>query len=91
MNQNGVLMSHIVLELTDGLQERLTLDVAHGAAHLDDGDMCFILIEIAVKTTFDLVGNMGDNLHGASAVIAAALLVQNRPVDFTGGDIGIFR
>ncbi|SCH06300.1 Uncharacterised protein [uncultured Clostridium sp.] len=91
MNQNRVLMAHIVLELTDRLQKRLTLNIADGAAHLNDGNMGLILIEIAVKTALNFVGNMGDNLHRASAVIAAALLVQNRPVDFTGSNVGIFR
>lgn len=49
MNQNRVLMAHIVLELTDRLQKRLTLNIADGAAHLNDGNMGLILIEIAVK------------------------------------------
>ena len=42
MNQNSVLMSHIVLELTDGLQKRLTLNIADGTAHLNDGNMGLI-------------------------------------------------
>ena len=89
MDENGIFMSYVMLELSNGLQERLTFDIAHGTAYLNNGNMRLILIEIAVKTALDFVGNMGDNLHCASAVIAAALLVQNRPVDFTGGNVRI--
>ena len=33
---------------------------------------------------------MGDDLHGLAEIFAAALLVQNVPVDLAGGKVGIF-
>ena len=88
MDQDGVFVSHIVLELADGLQKRLAFDIAHGAAHFDDGDAGLILCA-AVETAFDLIGNMRDYLDRAAAVIPAPLPLQDGPVDFSGGDVGI--
>jgi hypothetical protein len=76
MNQTGVLLTYIVLELTDGLQERLAFDIAYGTAYLDNGNLRLIIIFVgivAVETVLDLVGDMGDNLYSASAVITSAL------------------
>ena len=42
MDENGIFMSYVMLELTDGLQERLAFDIAHGTAYLNDGDMRLI-------------------------------------------------
>ena len=49
MNQNRILPAHLVLELTDGLQKRLALDIAHRAAHFDDSDAGFLICKIAIK------------------------------------------
>ena len=50
MNEDGIVMSHLVLELPDRFQEGLALDIAHGAAHLDDGDSGFLIGKITVET-----------------------------------------
>ena len=75
MDQNGVIMAHLMLELTNGLQKRLALDVTYGTADLDDGDAGLIICKVAVKAALDLIGDMGDDLYGTSAVVAAALLL----------------
>ena len=75
MDQNGIVMPNLMLELTDGLQERLALDVTYGTAYLDDGDTGFIICKVAVKAALDLIGDMGDDLYGTSAIVAAALLL----------------
>ena len=41
MNEDRIVMPHIMLELTDGFQERLTLDVTNGSSDLDDRDSLF--------------------------------------------------
>ena len=41
MNEDCIVMSHIMLELTDGFQERLALDVTNGSSDLDDRDSLF--------------------------------------------------
>ncbi len=73
MNQNRIVMADIMLELTDGLQKRLTLDITNGTADLDDGNICLIIRKIAVETALDFIGDMRDYLYCTSAIIAAAL------------------
>ena len=90
MNQNRILPAHLVLELTDGLQKRLALDIAHRAAHFDDSDAGFLVCKVTIKSTLYFVCYMRDNLHGAAAVIAPPLFLQYGPVYFTGRYIGIF-
>ena len=75
MNENGVFAAHIMLKLSDGFQKGLAFNIAYCAAHLNDGDMRFILCIAAVETAFDFVCDMRDNLHSTSAVIAPALLL----------------
>ena len=36
MDQDSIFMSDIVLELTDGFQERLTFDIADSTANFND-------------------------------------------------------
>ena len=83
-------MSHIMLELTDGFQERLALNITDCTANLDDGNSVFVCGFCSVKTTLDLVGNMRDHLNGTSAEITMTLFLKNRPVNLTGCHIGIF-
>ena len=70
--------------LADGLQEGLGLDVTHGAADLAD-DHVHVLSGHGVDALFDLIGDVGDDLHGGAQVVAPPLPVQNRPVDLAGG------
>ena len=90
MDQNGIIMAHLMLELTNGFQERLAFDVTYGTADLNDGDTGLVIRKIAVETALDLVGDMRDDLYGTSAIVAAALLLQYGPVYLTGGNVGIF-
>ena len=75
MDQNGIIMAHLMLELTNGFQERLALDITYGTADLNDGDAGLIIGKVAVKSTLDLVGNMRDDLYSTSAVITTTLLL----------------
>ena len=89
MDQNGIFMADLVLELSYGFQEGLALNIANGAADLDDGDAHVGIGEIPVKTALDLIGNVRNDLNRAASVVAAALFLQNRPVDFSGGHVGV--
>ena len=89
MNKNGIVMSHIMLELTDGFQERLTLNITNCPAYLDDGNSVLIRCFCSVKTALDLVGDMRDYLYSTSAKITVTLFLKNRPVNLTGCHIGI--
>ena len=90
MNQNGVLPSHIVLELADGLQERLALDIAHRTAHLDDGNALFIHALRPVEAALYLIGDMRDNLNRTAAEIPVAFLLKHGPVNLSGSHVGVF-
>ena len=89
MDQNGIFMTDIMLELTDRLQKRLAFDVTDGTAYLNDGDFRVLGGVVPVKSVFDLICDMGDNLYCSSAEISAAFFGQNRPVDLAGGHVGI--
>ena len=66
-----------MLKLADGLEERLALDIAYGSAYLNDRDLGALGSRIAVETAFDLVSDMRDDLHSASAEVSAAFLLQD--------------
>ena len=84
---HGVASAHFGDELADCLQERCALDVAHCAADLGDDHIGVGLLAHPIDALLDLVGDVGDDLNGAAQIVAAALLVQNRPVYLTGGDV----
>ena len=61
-----------------------------GAADLGDDHVGLGALGQIVDVALDLVGDMGDDLHGLPQVGALALLVQHVPVDLAGGQVGIF-
>ena len=87
MNHDSILMTDLLLELTDRLEERLGLDITDGTTDLDDGDTILVLVIRMIEITLDLVRDVWDDLHGVSLILAVALLVQNGPVHLSGGDI----
>ena len=83
-----VLPADVLAELPDGLEEREDLDVADRAADLGDDDVDVVGGE-AADPLLDLVGDVGDHLHGRAEVVAPALLAQHRGVDRAGGGVGV--
>src|SRR5690606_14516744 len=84
VHEQGLLRAALGADLADRLQERQRLDVAHGAADLDQRD-----VEAGggrVDAALDLVGDVRDHLHGAAEVVAAALLADHGLVDLAGAD-----
>src|SRR5699024_1180490 len=90
MNQDCVFMPYLMLKLTDCLQKWLTLDIACRSAHFDNGDLVVLFRSAAVKPAFYLIGNMRNHLYRSASVISPPLFLQNGPVYFPGGNIGIF-
>ena len=84
-----VLVSHILAELADSLDERLRLDVADGTANLGDDDVGAGLVGHAVHTRLDLVGDMGNDQHRAAEEVAMALTVDEGLVHRTLRDVGV--
>ena len=79
-----------MLKLADRFQERLAFDIAYCASHLDNGDLCLIIIVVAVETALDLIGDVGDHLDSASAEVSPTFLLQDGPVDLSCGYVGVF-
>jgi len=84
-----VAAADVVLELTDGLQEGQRLDVAHGAADLDDDDVGLgeLVLRDPEDPLLDLVGDVGDDLDGPAEIVAAPLLGDHARVDAAGRDV----
>ena len=87
MDQNGVLVSDVMLELADCLQKRLALDIADRAADLGDGNVGLAVVHV-VNAALDLIGHMRDDLHRAAKITALTLAVENAPENFARGHGG---
>src|SRR5687768_444500 len=89
MDVDRVLAADVEPELPDRLEERHALDVADGAADLDQHD-----VDVApghADGVFDLVGDVRNDLDGPSEVIAAPLLLNDRQIDLAGGPVAVAR
>ena len=93
-NQRNMNKQHVVaiifpLELTNCLDEGLALDIADGTADLGDNDVA--ILSDAMELVLDFVGNVGNDLHRAAIISAAALAVQNGIEDLAGGHRAVAR
>ena len=88
MDEQAVAAANLSSNLTDRLEERLGLNIAGGAANLGDNNVSRGLFAYRVDEGLDLVGDVRNNLHGLTEVLAGALLVQNIPVYLAGGQVG---
>ena len=78
----------VLAHLADRLEERQALDVADGAADLDDDDVRIAVARDPPDPLLDLVGDVRDDLDRAAEVVAAALLGDHGLVDAAGRDVG---
>ncbi|MCU1222774.1 MAG: hypothetical protein JWQ42_867 [Edaphobacter sp.] len=85
VDEDGVVAAEILAHLADGFEEGEGLDVAYGAADLDDGDFC-LRRDLAHGVLY-LVSDVGDDLDGLAEVVAAALLGNDLLVDAAGGEV----
>ena len=85
MDEHHVAVGPLGSHLADGLQEGLRLNVAHSAADLGD-DHIHIFPGHGVDAAFDLIGDVGNDLHRGAQIVAPALPVQHGPPDLAGGD-----
>ena len=88
MDIECIFAPDLMSQLPDRFEERLALDIAGRAADLRDDHIRIAAFADAVNEMLDLVGDMRDDLHGASEVFAAALLVQHICIDLAGREIG---
>ena len=90
MDKEAVLPAHLQRDLPDSLQKGLGLNIADGAADLGDDHVGVRLLTHPIDKFLDLIGDVGDHLHGGAQILPPALLVQNVPVHLTGGEVGVF-
>ena len=83
-----VVAADVLAHLADGLEEGQRLDVADGAADLDDDDVRAAVSGDASDALLDLVGDVGDDLDRAAQEVAAALLGDDGLVDAPRRDVG---
>ena len=85
MDVEHVVASVVPAELADRLEERQALDIADGAADLDDREV--ETFGGLADALFYFVGDVRDDLDGRAEVIAAALLLDHGVVDLAGGAV----
>ena len=90
MDKEAVLPAHLQRDLPDSLQKGLGLNIADGAADLGDDHVGVRLLTHPIDKFLDLIGDVGDHLHGGAQILPPALLVQNVPVHLAGGEVGVF-
>ena len=85
MHEHRILAADLVGDLSDGFEERSALDVAHGAADLDQDE--FLVLGAGQDEILDGVGDVRDHLHGGAEIFAAAFPGDHRGIDAAGGDV----
>ena len=72
MDEDTVLVSYFMLELTDGFQKWLTFDIAYSSSDFNDCYFCILSSRIAIKARFYFVSNMRNNLYSSSTEISSS-------------------
>ena len=88
MDEQRIIMADLLRYLTDRFNERLTFNIADGAADFCDDNICVGLFSNGVDKRFDFIGNMRNNLNGFAQIFPVSLFSKNVPVHFAGGEIG---
>ncbi len=88
MDRESILVAFLIAHLADRLQVRLALDVAHGAAYLNDDDLRARVAADSPDALLDLVSDVGNGLNRPAQVVAAALLADDGLVYLAGGNRG---
>ena len=94
-HERDVDVAHVVAagflaELADRLEERQDLDVADRAADLGDDDVDVVGGQPG-DPPLDLVGDVGDHLHGLAEVVTAPLGGEHGAVDRSRRGVGVAR
>ena len=89
VDEADVLGALLAAPLAHGLDEGLGLDVAHRAADLRDDDVGLRAICQAADAVLDGVGDVRNDLHGATEEVALALLGDEALVDGALRDVRI--
>ena len=89
VNEKGARCADLEPQLPHRLEEGQRLDVAHGAADLHQHDID--VITDGEDAALDLVGYVGDDLHRAPEVVAAALVPDDLGIHAAGREVVVLR
>ena len=93
MDEADVVSAYSELELPESFDEGSTLDVADSPPQLDDAGIGRTIATIAgdmsdpLNPLLNLIGDVGDDLHGLAEVVTPALALDYRGVHLAGGDV----
>ena len=87
MHEQGMIYPQVNTNLANGFHERQTFDVAHGATNLNQNHVSLGSLGNLMNAPFDFVGDVGNDLNGATQIIATSLAGDHIGVYFAGGDI----
>ena len=73
-------------EFAECFDVEAVLEIADGAADFDEDDVGLLLDGELAEHVFHFAGDVGDHLDIAAEVSAVPFLVEDTPVDLTGGD-----
>src|SRR5690606_1641122 len=85
VHEHGAVAAHFSRQLTNGFEERQGLDVTHGTAHFDDGNL--MAFGTGNHPLLDGVGDVRDNLNSGTQIVATALFAQHVSVDAASGKV----
>src|SRR5258708_1192203 len=91
MHVHGTFAAHIHAQLPQCFEEGLAFDVADCAADLNDHHVGFALFGNLLDAPLNLVGDVRDDLNGATEKIAAPLLTDHVVVNLSGGNVARLR
>ena len=84
MDVADVVFADLVAQLTNRLEERQALNVADGAANLDEHDVDGLGLRDTQDAALNLVGDVRDDLHRRTEVLATTLATNHAVVDRAG-------
>lgn len=88
MDIDGVLLARFIDKLTDRFKERQAFNISDRTADLGD-DHIRAGAAHPVDPLLDLIGDVRDDLYGTPKVIPMALFMNDRAINFSGGDIRV--
>ena len=90
MDVAAVVAALLQTHLTDGLEEGLAFNITGRAADLGNDHVSLGGRGQIVDIALDLVGDVGNDLHGLAQICTLTFLVQYVPVHLAGGQVGVF-
>ncbi|CAI8234913.1 MAG: Uncharacterised protein [Prochlorococcus marinus str. MIT 9313] len=85
MDVGEVVASYVTTEFTDCFEEGQRFDVSDSAADFCDHDICATIGCYSVDAFANLTSDVGDHLHSAAVVVAAAFLIDDCLIDRASG------